>query len=158
MAQPTLSAKNIDKCQSNLITEVPQQIQNDLKNKLSQFRQIYQQDKKLILDRLVAKVTVSIDTLENITLNKFDEIILDNIHHGKYWIIDYANNYCLIPSDKIPISHDKSIIRTNIDKTLFEYSGYYPEYSDFKLIRPAIVSKLSSKQWKLENKGKLVFS
>ncbi len=156
--QATLFTKNTDKSQSNLIIEASQQIQNDLKNKLSQFRHIYQQDKKLILDKLVAKVTVSIETLENITLNKFETIILDNTHHGKYWIIDYANDYCLIPSDKLPISYYKSITITNIAKTLFDFSGYYPEYSDFQLIRPATVSKVSSKQWKLEKKGKLIFS
>ncbi|MGF1591521.1 MAG: hypothetical protein ACFCU7_20220 [Pleurocapsa sp.] len=134
-----------------------QNVKIDLKNKISQFRQDYTQDKKLILDKIVAKVAITVETLEQITFNKPDVITLENTPHGKYWIIDYLGTYFLIPSE---IDQITNAIETSLTvaKILFQLAGYYPEYSSYYLIRPAIVTKVSTNQWRLEEKGKFNFS
>lgn len=111
----------------------------------------------LISDRLVAKVTISVETLAEITFYKPDKIILENTTYGKYWIIDYLGNYFLIPSEIQQITEVKETSLT-VARLLFHLSGYYPQYSNYHLIRPAIVTKLSENKWKLEEKGKFNFS
>ena len=129
----------------------------DLKAKISRFRQDYTQDIKLISDRIVAKVTISVETLLQLVIYKPDLIKLENTADGKYWIIDYLGVYCLIPSEihQITNATEKSL---NDAKILFDLVGYYPQYSSYHLIKPAIVTKLSTNQWKLEEKGKFNFS
>ncbi len=129
----------------------------DLKTKISQFRQAYTQDKKLILDRIVAKVAITVDTLEQITFHKLDAIILENTPHGKYWIINFLGAYFLIPSEIHQITNATETSLTVV-KILFDLAEYYPQYSSCHLIRPAIVTKLSANQWKLQEKGKFNFS
>lgn len=129
----------------------------DSKNLISKFRQAYAQDKKLIYNLIVVKVAISVETLEQITFYKPDTVILENPPHGKYWIIDYLGNYFLIPSDIKQITNAKETSLT-VAKLLFHLSGYYPQYSSYHLIRPAIVTKISTNQWQLEEKGKLNFS
>ena len=129
----------------------------DLKTKISRFRQDYTQDIKLISDLIVAKVTISVETLLQLVIYKPDLIKLENNADGKYWIIDYLGVYCLIPSEihQITNATEKSL---NDAKILFDLVGYYPQYSSYHLIKPAIVTKLSTNQWKLEEKGKFNFS
>ena len=129
----------------------------DLKTKISRFRQDYSKDIKLISDRIVAKVAISVDTLEQITFYTPDTIILENTYHGKYWIIDYLGVYFLVPSEIEQITKAKETALTVV-QLLFYTSGYYPGYSSYHLIRPAIVTKISANQWKLEEKGKFNFS
>ncbi len=142
---------------NNVKNEVRKETEIDLKTKLYQFRKTYNQDKKLILDRIVAKVVITVETLENITCDRHQDIILENTPHGKYWIINYLDIYCLIPSENNRTYHYKPTDLITL-RTLFNFSGYYLEYSICQLIRPAIVTKISSKQWKLEEKGKFIFS
>lgn len=131
----------------------------DLETKISRFKQDYTQDIKLISDRIVAKVAISVETLEQITFHQPDAITLENTPNGKYWIIDYFGTYFLIPSEIHHIVQAKETSFT-IVKILFnlDLSGYYPGCSSCDLIRPAIVTKLSANQWKLEEKGKFNFS
>ena len=137
--------------------EKNQDAKTDIKTKIFRFRQDYSKDIKLISDRIVAKVAISVDTLEQITFHTPDTIILENTYHGKYWIIDYLNIYFLIPSEIEQITKAKETALT-VAQLLFYTSGYYPGYSSYHLIRPAIVTKISSNQWKLEEKGKFNFS
>ena len=130
---------------------------NKLKANISQFRQAYAKDRKLISNLIVAKVAVSVETLEKITFYKPDNIILEKTPHGKYWIIDYLGNYFLIPSEIQHITNAKETSLT-VAKLLFHLAGYYPQYSDYHLIKPAIVTKISSNQWELKEKGKFNFS
>ncbi len=141
----------------NSDNSVQQHPKIDLKTKISQFRQDYTQDIKLISDRIVAKVAISVETLAKITFYKPDVMILENTPHGKYWIIDYLGAYFLIPSD---IDQITNAIETSLTvaKILFDLVGYYPQYSSYHLIKPAIVTKLSANQWKLQEKGKFNFS
>ena len=152
---------NSDKQVSNEVksaeTKKIQDLKIDLKTKISRFRQDYTKDIKLISDRIVAKVAISVDTLEQITFYTPDTIILENTYHGKYWIIDYLGVYFLIPSEIEKITQAKETALT-VAQLLFHLSGYYPGYSSYSLIRPAIVSKISQNQWKLEEKGKFNFS
>ncbi len=129
----------------------------DLKTKITRFRQDYSQDIKLISNRIVAKVAISVETLEQITFHKPDVIKLENTSHGKYWIIDYFGAYFLIPSEIQQITNATETSLT-VAKILFELVGYYPQYSSYHLIKPATVTKLSANQWKLEEKGKFNFS
>lgn len=157
-----IASKNIDseiqtKENTREITVTEETI--NIKSKIERFKQIYSQEKKLILDRIVAKVMISVETLENIfvTLKQNKEIILENTPDGKYWITSYLNAYFLIPSENGQLDYHKSI-DFNILQTLFDCSGYYPEYSSCQLIKPAVVTKISAKQWKLQAKGKYEFS
>lgn len=134
-----------------------QNLKIDLTTQISQFRQAYSQDTKLIANKIVAKVAITVETLEQITFNKPDVIILENTSHGKYWIVDYSDNYFLIPSEIQHITDAKETSLT-IARLLFHLSGYYPQYSSYHLIRPAIVTKVSTNQWKLEEKGKFNFA
>jgi hypothetical protein len=142
---------------NNLKNQNGQDSKIDLTTQISQFRQAYTQDIKLIQDLIIAKVAISVETLEQITFYKPDTIILENTSHGKYWVIDYLGNYFLIPSEIQHITDAKETSLT-IARLLFHLSGYYPQYSSYHLIRPAIVTKVSANQWKLEEKGKFNFS
>jgi hypothetical protein len=124
------------------------------KDNLTEFRRIYRQDRKIILDRLIAKVSITVEALENILLGNSEKIILQNAVDGKYWIIEYSNTYYLIPQENIKITHGN----LNVLQALFDYCGYYSEYSHLELIKPAQVSKISSTHWVLEERGKLEFS
>ncbi|BAZ43696.1 hypothetical protein NIES4102_06970 [Chondrocystis sp. NIES-4102] len=128
----------------------------DLKNIISQFRQVYSQDQQLIIDKIVAKVSISLDTLFKITFGKIDIVILEKSLDNKYWIIDYLGVYLLIPSDIKHITEAKETSLT-VAKILFDLVGYYPQYTSFDLIKPAIVTKHSTNQWKLQEKGKFNF-
>lgn len=132
-------------------------IKINLTTQISQFRQAYTQDIKLIQDLIIAKVAISVETLEQITFYKPNTIILENTSHGKYWIIDYSGNYFLVPSEIQHVTEAKETSLT-IARLLFHLSGYYPQYSSYHLIRPAIVTKVSTNQWRLEEKGKFNFS
>lgn len=129
----------------------------DLKNQISQFRQTYIKNRKFINDLMIAKVAISVETLEQITFHKPDKIILENTPHGKYWIISYCKNYFLIPDEIEQITNAQETSLA-VAKLLFHLSGYYPEYSVHHLIRPAIVTKISTNQWQLKEKGKFNFS
>jgi hypothetical protein len=129
----------------------------DLKNIISQFRQAYTKDRKLISNQIIAKVAITVDTLEKITFHKPDVIILENTPHGKYWIIGYLGAYFLIPSEIEQITNATETALT-VAKILFDLAEYYPQYSSYHLIKPAIVTKLSANQWKLQEKGKFNFS
>ena len=72
-------------------------------------------------------------------------------------VIDYLGNYFLIPSEIQQITNAKETSLT-VARLLFHLSGYYPQYSDHHLIRPAIVTKISTNQWQLKEKGKFNFS
>ena len=152
-------ALNLSTGQINTVVESEnnQNEENDLKTKISRFRQDYTQDIKLISDRIVAKVVISVETLAKITFYKPDVIILENTPHGKYWIVDYLGAYFLIPSEIEQITNATETSLT-VAKILFDLVGYYPQYSAHYLIKPAIVTKLSTNQWKLEEKGKFNFS
>ena len=141
----------------NIKTNDSQDTKIDLKTKISRFRQDYTQDIKLISDRIVAKVVISVETLLQLVIYKPDLIKLENTADGKYWIIDYLGVYFLIPSEihQITNATEKSL---NDAKILFDLVGYYPQYSSYHLIKPAIVTKLSANQWKLKEKGKFNFS
>ena len=160
--------KNSDRAESNFDKQVSNEVKSaetkksqdlkiDLKNKISRFRQDYAKDIKLISDRIVAKVSISVDTLEQITFYTPDTIILENTYYGKYWVIDYLGLYFLIPSEIEQITKAKETALT-VANLLFYTSGYYQGYSSYHLIRPAIVTKISTNQWKLQEKGKFNFS
>ena len=139
----SLDNKNISDTPNNRNSKISENIDNDLKTKLLQFRQIYKQDKKIILDRLFAKVIITVETLESITIafDRSKEIIFENSPHDKYWIIDFFNEYFLIPGENQKVDAYK-LTDVTITKTLFDCSGYYPDYSWFQLIRPAVMTKL----------------
>lgn len=150
------------KVESQERVENNQNLQNqnekiDLKNKISQFRQVYTKDKKLLLNRIIAKVTITIETLEKITFKNPDQIILENTPQGKYWVVDFLDIYFLIPSEISQITEVKETSLT-VANILFDRSGYYAGYSNCDLIKPAIVTKHFTNQWKLEEKGKFNFS
>ena len=83
-------------------------------------------------------------------------VIFDKAADGNYWIIDYSGVLYLIPKDNLKIDRKNS----NVLLALFAFDpvkDYNKDNRNIQLIQPAKVSKLSSKQWKLEERGQLKF-
>ena len=148
---------NVSYSKTNSRKAIKEQETISLNSKISLFRQDYHQDNKQILNKIVAKVAISVDTLAQITFHKPEVIVLENTTHGKYWIIDYLNSYFLIPSD-VPQMTKATETSLTVAKLLFDLVEFHTQYSDYHLIRPAIVTKISTNQWELKDKGKFNFS
>lgn len=118
-----------------------------------QFIEIYNRDKNHLLGKEVATVAETKESMENRLAGISEAVFLLNTNKGKYWIVEEDNNYYLAPHAKINIEEHNLTTLQN----LFDCTNFTPEYSDFKLVKPAKVSKLSSETWQLEEKGKLDF-
>lgn len=122
-------------------------------DKISQFVETYNQDKKLSPERIIATVKSTQENVEQRRTGNIDTVTLETTTQKKYWIIEEDNDYYLIPHAKIRIDeHNKTTL-----ESLFDCTNFTSEYSDFQLVKPAKVSKLSSETWQLEEKGQLNF-
>ena len=129
--------------------ELPKIIKIDFsKNKLVE---IYS-DCPQVLSSNVVTVSVTADSYRQKTQG---QIFLERTGRGNYWIIATKNEkYWLLPNSNISINLHK--LKTI--QFLFECIGEYSSSNgDFTLSQPARVSILPNRQWKLEQKGKLVF-
>ena len=72
---------------------------------------------------------------------------------GNYWILNEGGIDYIVPKHNIKINeYNRSTVAD-----LFECQGYIPEYSGFKLIKPARVSAISGGMWQLVEPGVLQF-
>lgn len=133
-----------DKSNLNLITVI---------NNIPQFVEIYNRNKYFISDEVIATVAETQESLNQKHLDNSNTITLENTTKKKYWIIEEDDVYYLIPHAKIKI--DEYNIKSF--ESIFECISFHPEYSDFKLVKPAIVFNDDDRAWKLERKGRIEF-
>ena len=82
------------------------------------------------------------------------EVILEKVRRGNYWILNEADIDYMVPKHNIKINEYNSKTVVN----LFECQGYQSEYSGFQLIKPAKVSAISKGEtWQLVERGILQF-
>lgn len=110
-----------------------------------------------ILEQKAIKVSEAKDSISRRHSDSSQQIVLEQATNPNYWVIrdDAGTNYWLIPKSKLRIDQ----FRYETTKALFECQGYYPEYSVFKLVKPAKVIPLTTDEqtWQLEEPGILEF-
>ena len=121
--------------------------------KIPQFVDKYNSDKKSLSYEAIATVSATETSLNERRLGKSDILTLESTSQKKYWIVQEGDHY-LVPHAKIKIDeYNKTTL-----ESLFECINFSSDYTDFYLIQPAKVSQLDSELWQLEKKGKLEFS
>ncbi|WP_009634033.1 hypothetical protein [Synechocystis sp. PCC 7509] len=110
-----------------------------------------------LLEQTAIKVSEPTDSINRRHSDSTQKIVLEKANNSNYWVIhDGVGIDCwLLP--KINLRIDQ--FRYETTKALFECRGYNPEYSTFKLVKPAKVIPLSSDEqtWQLESPGILEF-
>ena len=101
------------------------------------------------------KVTPTKKTLEDIYLNKANEIIFQDSNQSDYWIVKLeTGGYYLLPDLNLKINTNLKTV-----KTIFELRGYQEHLSkNFQVIKPAKVFEVNQNQWRLSDKGILNFN
>ncbi len=118
------------------------------------FVETYNRDKNSFNEFIISTVIETEESRDNRLAGRSEEVFLSNTSKGKYWIVEENNNFYLVPHAKISINeHNKRYTIDNLFECDESSSGDY----NFKLIRPAKVSKVNSELWQLEKKGKLDF-
>ena len=113
----------------------------------------YQQNPRL-LSRDAIEVSETDQSIDQRRLGGGQGAILQKNRKGNYWILNEGGNDYMVPKNNIKINEYSLETVTN----LFECQGYRPEYSGFKLIKPAIVSCVSRGEvWQLVELGVLQF-
>ncbi|GGA57904.1 hypothetical protein [Okeania sp. KiyG1] len=113
----------------------------------------YQQNPRL-LSRNAIEVSETDQSIDQRRLGGGQGVILQKNRKGNYWILNEGGIDYMVPKNNIKINEYSSETVAN----LFECQGYRPEYSGFKLIKPAIVSSVSRGEvWQLEERGVLEF-
>lgn len=99
------------------------------------------------------KVTPTKKTLENIYLNKANEIIFQESNQSDYWIVELkTGGYFLLPDLNLKINTNLKTV-----KTIFELQKYQDNLSkNFQIIKTAKVNKINN-QWELIDRGILQF-
>ncbi len=117
---------------------------------------IYRNNPKL-LEQKAIKVSEDKDSIARRHTDSSQKIVLEKANNSNYWVIhDGCKDCWLLPKNKLRIDQ----FRYETTKALFECNGYHPEYSTFKLVKPAKVIPLSADEqtWQLEAPGILEFS
>ena len=117
---------------------------------------IYRNNPRL-LEQKAIKVSEDKDSIARRHSDSSQRIVLEKATNSNYWVIHDVGIDCwLLPKSKLRIDQ----FRYETTKALFECHGYHPEYSTFKLVKPAKVVPLSSDEqtWQLEEPGILEFS
>ena len=111
-----------------------------------------------LLEQAALKVSEPTDSINRRHSDSSQKIVLEKATNSNYWVIrDELGVDCwLLPKSKLRMDQ----YRYETTKALFECHGYHPEYSTFKLVKPAKVIPLSSDEqtWQLEEPGILEFS
>jgi len=99
------------------------------------------------------KVTTTKKTLEEIYLNKVNEIIFQESNQSDYLIVELkSGGFCLLPDSNFKINTNLKTI-----KTIFDLENYQEHLSkSFRVIQTAKVIEIKN-QWQLIDKGILQF-
>ena len=118
-----------------------------------QFVSSYNQD-NCSLSNNATTVTETKESMEQRDQIGNKPIIFEENRRGNYWILKENIDEYMVPRYKIKINEHN----LNTVKNLFECQKYRPEYSGFRLIKPAKVSATSTgKTWRLVEPGILQF-
>ncbi|MBW4664532.1 MAG: hypothetical protein KME01_10085 [Chroococcus sp. CMT-3BRIN-NPC107] len=111
-----------------------------------------------LLEQKAIRVSEPTDSIARRHTDSSQKIVLEKANNSNYWVIhdDGCVDCWLLPKSKLRIDQ----FRYETTKALFECNGYHPEYSTFKLVKPAKVIPLSADEqtWQLEEPGILEFS
>ena len=133
--------------------DIPSHNSVAIAEKIPQFVDKYNLDKKSLSNEAIATVSATETSLNERRLGKSDILTLEPTPQKKYWIVK-DKDYYLVPHAKIKIDeYNKTTL-----ESLFECINFSPNYKDLHLIEPAKVSQINSESWQLEKKGKLEFS
>ncbi|GGA57884.1 hypothetical protein [Okeania sp. KiyG1] len=113
----------------------------------------YQQNPRL-LSRNAIEVSETEQSINQRRLGGGQGAILQKNRRGSYWILNEGGIDYMVPKNYFKVNEYTSETVAN----LFECQGYQPEYSGFKLIKPARVSAISiGETWQLVERGVLQF-
>ncbi len=163
-------AKNIylSKQNSNLDTDIDpfsettNKFQSDITQPLENIAYVelvntYNTNPKQLEQRAI-RVSEPTDSINRRHTDSSQKIVLEKANNSNYWVIhdDVGVDFWLLPKSNLKIDR----YRYETTKALFECNGYQPEYSTFKLVKPAKVIPLSvdEQTWQLEEPGILEFA
>ncbi|NEP84305.1 MAG: hypothetical protein F6K39_43040, partial [Okeania sp. SIO3B3] len=107
-----------------------------------------------LLSKSAIEVSETDQSIDQRRLGGGQGAILHKHRKGNYWILNEGGTDYMVPKNNIKINEYSLETVTN----LFECQGYQPEYSGFKLIKPAMVSSVSRGEiWQLVEPGVLQF-
>ena len=110
-------------------------------------------EKRINLSKNAIIVSPTIESLDNSRLGVDKLVVLEEKQRkGNYWILTQGSSQYLVPSDTIKINSHNS----NTLEELFECEDVNNE-NKFELLKPAKVSSIGEKKWKLSKPGKLKF-
>jgi hypothetical protein len=93
------------------------------------------------------------ESINNRRLSGNQLAILENKRGGSYWIIKEDSIDYMLPKQNLKINeYNYSTV-----EVLFECRNYYPNYSEYKLVKPAIVQIVSGGVWQFQERGVLEF-
>lgn len=117
---------------------------SDYNNRQKNFAEIY---KAIVVDREVDNYNLS-------RAGQTEEVILTAENRGNYCLFTCENTTYIVPSQKLKIREDK----LNEVKDLFDCENYQESnYNNFVLSKPALVIQQVNGNWRLKEKGTLIF-
>jgi hypothetical protein len=117
---------------------------DDYNNRQKNFAEIY---KGIVVDREANNYNLS-------RAGQTEEVILTVESRGNYCLFTCENITYIVPSQKLKIREDK----LNEVKDLFDCENYQESnYNNFTLMKPALVTQQSNGNWRLREKGTIIF-
>ena len=141
--EPTTTRKGDKEEEDQSLLSEEEQLLKDYKDK----------EKRINLSKNAIIVSPTIESLDNSRLGVDKLVVLEEKQRkGNYWILTQGSSQYLVPSDTIKINSHNS----NTLEELFECEDVNNE-NKFELLKPAKVSSIGEKKWKLSKPGKLKF-
>jgi hypothetical protein len=98
-------------------------------------------------------VSIDVDALNRLRDGNISPVIFIIDRKGNFLVVRRGGYQYLVPNKKRPInSHIHKIV-----KSIYTCEGYYEDYEQFTLIRPALVEEIPGEKWQLGQKGVLKF-
>jgi hypothetical protein len=146
--QQTNSAKDLSTKNTSDLTFTPEEL-----DWLQDYNSVFLDVPSSLRDR----VNVSINE-ETFTRLRHDcnesNIAFEPDRKGNYWVIARGRHHYIVPSKQ-----RRMITQIyTVTKAIYKCDGYSESYKDFRLIKPALVSKESINCWKLNQQGILEFT
>jgi lipocalin len=117
----------------------------------------YNSNFQIILDSIQGQainVSVDINTFARLVDGNESDVFFEPNRQGNYSIFTQDKHYYLVPIKKRRVTNQSYVVT----RAIYKCDGYKESYKDFRLIKPALVSKESDECWKLSQKGILEFT
>ncbi len=115
----------------------------------------YSQNTK-VFSQYTYKVTLTKKCLENIYINRANEIIFEISNQSDYWVFNHNTIHCYL----LPKLDFKININIKAVRTIFELQQYKENNTSkqFLVTKPARVQEIDNQKWKLIERGILSFN